>query len=101
MHGNFNFIFVLLIFFALTGAMRSRGLGRGHRRLQDEIDNLRSVHASAPAALPSAPKEQVERLEDRVRVLERIVTDRGYNLAAEIEALRDRKPAHELQGSDE
>ncbi|MBO0749170.1 MAG: hypothetical protein J2O44_01895 [Porphyrobacter sp.] len=28
-------------------------------------------------------------LEDRVRVLERIVTDKGYDVAAQIEALRD------------
>jgi type II secretory pathway pseudopilin PulG len=32
---------------------------------------------------------QVERLEQRVRVLERIVTDRGLPLADEIERLRD------------
>ncbi|WP_176484732.1 hypothetical protein [Sphingomonas spermidinifaciens] len=31
----------------------------------------------------------VERLEERVRVLERIVTDRGMALADEIERLRD------------
>ncbi|MGH6787894.1 MAG: hypothetical protein ACREBO_13775 [Novosphingobium sp.] len=28
-------------------------------------------------------------LEDRVRVLERIVTDKGYDVASQIEALRD------------
>ncbi len=32
---------------------------------------------------------QTERLEERVRVLERIVTDRGVDLAQEIDALRD------------
>jgi len=32
---------------------------------------------------------QTERLEQRVRVLERIVTDKGGDLAAEIEQLRD------------
>ncbi len=31
-----------------------------------------------------------ERLEERVRVLERIATDKGVDLAEEIEALRDR-----------
>ena len=31
----------------------------------------------------------VKELEDRVRVLERIVTDRGYDVATQIEALRD------------
>ena len=33
---------------------------------------------------------QTERLEQRVRVLERIITDRGHDLAGEIENLRDR-----------
>jgi hypothetical protein len=32
---------------------------------------------------------QVQQLEDRVRVLERIVTDKGYDVATQIEALRD------------
>lgn len=32
---------------------------------------------------------QTERLEQRVRVLERIITDRGMGLAEEIEKLRD------------
>jgi cell division protein FtsB len=32
---------------------------------------------------------QVERLEQRVRVLERIITDRGMDLATDIERLRD------------
>jgi len=32
---------------------------------------------------------QTERLEQRVRVLERIVTDKGMDLSAEIDRLRD------------
>jgi len=36
--------------------------------------------------------ERVAALEDRVRVLERIVTDGGYDLASKIEALRDERP---------
>jgi hypothetical protein len=35
---------------------------------------------------------QTERLEQRVRVLERIVTDKGIDLADEIESLRDDSP---------
>ena len=35
---------------------------------------------------------QTERLEQRVRVLERILTDRGHDLAQEIEMLRDERP---------
>ena len=35
---------------------------------------------------------RIDELQDRVRVLERIVTDSGYTLASEIEALRDHRP---------
>jgi hypothetical protein len=34
---------------------------------------------------------RVDELEERVRILERIVTDRGYDVATQIEALRDRR----------
>jgi len=36
--------------------------------------------------------ERIEELEERVRILERIVTDGGYDLAHKIEALRDERP---------
>jgi hypothetical protein len=35
-------------------------------------------------------KSQVQQLQERIRVLERIVTDRGAETAEQIEALRDR-----------
>lgn len=43
----------------------------------------------------------IQRLEDRVQVLERIVTDRGYDIATQIEALRDTRKvdANELGGA--
>lgn len=44
--------------------------------------------------------DQVETMQDRLIVLEKIVTDRGYTLANEIEALRDR-PKKIEQGSDQ
>lgn len=34
-------------------------------------------------------REQLDHFADRVKVLERIVTDKGLNVAAQIEALRD------------
>jgi len=34
-------------------------------------------------------RAQVQQLQERIRVLERIVTDRGAETAAQIEALRD------------
>lgn len=41
---------------------------------------------------------QIQRLEDRVQVLERIVTDRGYDIATQIEALRDTRRVDEGAG---
>ena len=41
---------------------------------------------------------QIERLEARVQVLERIVTDRGYDIATQIEALRDSRRVDEGAG---
>lgn len=38
---------------------------------------------------------QIKNLEERVQVLERIVTDSGYNVSAQIEALRDTKRVEE------
>jgi hypothetical protein len=40
----------------------------------------------------------IQRLEDRVQVLERIVTDRGYDIATQIEALRDTRRVDESAG---
>ena len=40
---------------------------------------------------PRNTRPAISELEDRVRVLERIVTDRGYDVATQIEALRDQR----------
>jgi hypothetical protein len=40
-------------------------------------------------------------LEERVRVLERIVTDKGYDVASQIEALRDTRKVEALLDSRE
>lgn len=40
----------------------------------------------------SQVSERVDELEERVRILERIVTDGSYDLAQKIEALRDERP---------
>lgn len=55
-------------------------------QLKERQLELSSSVAAEKAAQYAA---QTERLEQRVRVLERIVTDRGHDLAGEIERLRD------------
>jgi hypothetical protein len=51
------------------------------------------IEATAEKAAQYAASNQ--ELEDRVRVLERIVTDRGYDVATQIEALRDQRRVEE------
>ena len=55
-----------------------------------------SLAATAEKAAQYAANNQA--LEGRLRVLERIVTDRGYDVATQIEALRDqRRVENELE----
>lgn len=92
-----NIVFGMLILFAVLAMLRSRGMSFRYRRLQDEIAQLRAER-SAPPQVRGPTIDQVQMLEDRVRVLERIVTDQNYSLARDIEALReprDRRDAGE------
>jgi predicted RNase H-like nuclease (RuvC/YqgF family) len=66
---------------------RERARKRGYS-LEDnsgEVETLRTENKRLT--------DQVETMQDRLIVLEKIVTDRGYTLASEIEALRDTKPS--------
>ena len=57
------------------------------------------VRNTAESAAQYASRTQ--ELEDRVRVLERIVTDKGYDVATQIEALRDARRTEALIGARE
>ncbi len=52
--------------------------------------NVRST-AETTAEKAAQYTSHVKELEERVRVLERIVTDKGYDIATQIEALRDQR----------
>jgi hypothetical protein len=58
-----------------------------HQQKIAEIQVSRTAENTAERAAQYA--SQVAELEQRVRVLERIVTDKGYDVATQIEALRD------------
>jgi uncharacterized membrane protein (DUF4010 family) len=58
-----------------------------HRTRIAEMQIRATADVTAEKAAQYAAHTQA--LEERVRVLERIVTDRGYDVAAQIEALRD------------
>ena len=60
----------------------------------------RRLNATAESSAEKAAQyaSHVQELEDRVRVLERIVTDKGYDIATQIEALRDQRRVDEGAG---
>jgi hypothetical protein len=65
-------------------------LGQGYRRRlehKERIAELRS-QGSIPTAAPAERSAEVEKLEHRIRVLERIATDKTTALASQIEDLR-------------
>lgn len=64
-----------------------------HQRKIAEM-NVKST-AEMTAEKAAQYSSHVQQLEDRVRVLERIVTDRGYDIATQIEALRDHRRIEE------
>lgn len=77
----FEFVLALLFMIFMFSLLRHRLAGR--HRLEREAD---PKETEEKARL----RQQVKQLQDRIHVLERIVTDRGVETAAQIEALRDR-----------
>ena len=81
----------MLIFFAIVvGIPIVVGVGadmfKRWMKLKEKQLDQAAVLAADKAAAQTA---HIERLEQRMRVLERIATDRGADLAIEIEQLRD------------
>ena len=69
-----------------------------------KLIRLAIVHKNPPRRDDPVNAELLERLnqvEERVRVLERIVTDKGYDVATQIEALRDARRTEALIGTRE
>lgn len=55
-------------------------------------EKMAAVLAAETAEKAAQYAAHTERLEQRVRVLERVITDRGVELANEIDALREQRP---------
>ena len=80
----FEFVLaVLILVFAFSIIRHKLGM---------PVRSMREMRGDAPAngVENERLRSQVQQLQDRIRVLERIVTDRGAETAAQIEALRDR-----------
>jgi hypothetical protein len=70
-----------------------------HQQKLAEMQVSTTAEHTAEKAAQYASK--IQRLEDRVQVLERIVTDRGYDVATQIEALRDARNIEALGAPQE
>ena len=79
--GFFFIVVAIPVIFGVLGEVHRRHMKFKEKQLQ-AISNETAEKAAQYAA-------QTQRLEQRVRVLERIVTDRGIAVADEIEQLRD------------
>ena len=81
---SFEFVIgVLIVIFAFTIIRHKMGIPvRSIREMRGDppVDNRENERL----------RGQVQQLQERIRVLERIVTDGGVQTAAQIEALRDR-----------
>ena len=64
-------------------------IGQVFKRYMAYKERQLGFTAEATAEKAAQYASHVEQLEQRVRVLERIATDRGHDIAHEIEALRD------------
>jgi hypothetical protein len=84
-----TWIWVLIPLAAIAAGVIKHWLSLKERQLSA----VREQSAEAVARYTA----QTERLEQRMRVLERIITDKGFDVAEEIEALRD----HRLGGNRE
>ena len=72
-------------------------IGESFKRWVGYKQRKMELEAEASRARLSERGDYGEMLEQRIRVLERIATDRGLDLAHEIEALRDRQVQPQIE----
>jgi hypothetical protein len=80
----FEFVIaILFLVFAFTIIRHKLGI---------PVRSMREMRGDPPLESPANDRliAQVQQLQERIRVLEKIVTDRGAQTAAQIEALRER-----------
>jgi Tfp pilus assembly major pilin PilA len=87
--------FILGFFFIVVGIPVILGVGGDmFRRWLKHKEKMAEALSAQTAEKAAQYAAHTERLEQRVRVLERIVTDKGVDLADEIERLRDDRPVN-------
>ena len=87
----FGFVLAIAALALLAGrSIHGQTIRHEARKLE-----LQARTEEAKASRNGVDAEAYARLEARLRVLERIVTDRGYDVATQIEALRDQREVDE------
>lgn len=87
-----SWIWVLIPLAAIFAGVMKRYLAIKERQLE-AVSRESQEQAAKYAA-------HTDRLEQRMRVLERIVTDKGMDVSDEIEKLRDRPPVGQLENRE-
>ena len=88
MHNVASWIWVLIPITAILAGVFGGIIKRWIRLKERELQHTSAMTAEKAAQYAA----HTERLEQRVRVLERIITDKGIGVAEQIEQLRDDRP---------
>ena len=90
-------VFIPIIAICLGIPFATYAVWTAHKQKLAKLE-VERLQAQAAASQGRAGEQavQVAELEDRMRVMERIVTDRGFDVAHQIEALRDQRRVEEL-----
>ena len=85
-------VFIPILAIGLSIPLAFYGVWTSHKQKLAKLEVERLQAQAAASRGPSGEQAvQIAELEDRMRVLERIVTDRGYDVATQIEALREQR----------
>ena len=82
-------VVLLIVVLGMAYSAYENRLKFKQRKLELELEAKKTRGGDASA-------DTIAKLEQRMRVLERIATDRGHDIAVQIEALRDKRPADAL-----
>ena len=90
-------VFIPILAIGLSIPLAFYGVWTSHKQklAKLEVERLQA-QAAASQGRTGEQAVQIAELEDRMRVLERIVTDRGFDVAHQIEALRDQRRVEDL-----
>jgi len=98
--GSPEFVLAIMGIFAISGVLKSWGRPartvHGKRGKRGQIEAAEAGETTRLRAENAQLRDRLEHHEDRIIVLEKIVTDSGFDIAHQIEALRDR-PAPRIE----